>query len=90
MKIHEKDANSIPTLSSSTRKRQRPTTNRKPSVEDEAEQAEEPPVKKVHFHPFFSTSTSFFCLSIIYQRSSKNILITFGIYCAHTYQVICK
>ncbi|KAK9979487.1 hypothetical protein ABG768_012913 [Culter alburnus] len=47
MKIHEKDANSIPTLSSSTRKRQRPTTNRKPSVEDEAEQAEEPPVKKV-------------------------------------------
>ncbi|KAG1969501.1 ras-responsive element-binding protein 1 isoform X2 [Pimephales promelas] len=48
MKIHEKDANSILTPSSSPlNKRRRLSAKRKPSVEDEAEQAEEPPVKKV-------------------------------------------
>ncbi|XP_067309934.1 ras-responsive element-binding protein 1 isoform X3 [Pseudorasbora parva] len=48
MKIHEKDANSIPTSNSSQiNKHRRLSTKRKPSAEDEAEQAEEPPVKKV-------------------------------------------
>lgn len=50
MKIHEKDANSIPTPSSFTlNKRRRLPTKKKPSEEDEVEQAEEPPVKKVHY-----------------------------------------
>lgn len=54
MKIHEKDANSILTPSSSPiNKRRRLSAKRKPSVEDEAEQAEEPPVKKVCFQLFF-------------------------------------
>lgn len=54
MKIHEKDANSILTPSSSPlNKRRRLSAKRKPSEEDEAEQAEEPPVKKVRFHLFF-------------------------------------
>ncbi|XP_026062358.1 ras-responsive element-binding protein 1-like isoform X1 [Carassius auratus] len=48
MKIHEKDANSIPTPSSSPLiKRRRLPSKKKLSVEDEVEQAEEPPVKKV-------------------------------------------
>uniref|UniRef100_A0A671MIF0 Ras-responsive element-binding protein 1 n=1 Tax=Sinocyclocheilus anshuiensis TaxID=1608454 RepID=A0A671MIF0_9TELE len=47
MKIHEKDANSIPTSSSSQLNTRRRLPKRKPNVEDEVEQAEEPPVKKV-------------------------------------------
>lgn len=48
MKIHEKDSSGIPTPSSSPlNKRRRLSSKRKPSVEDEGEQAEEPPVKKV-------------------------------------------
>ncbi|XP_051556635.1 ras-responsive element-binding protein 1 isoform X3 [Myxocyprinus asiaticus] len=47
MKIHEKDANGFPTSSpSSINKRRRLSTKRKPSVEDEGEQADEPPNKK--------------------------------------------
>ncbi len=50
MKIHEKDASSFPTPSSSRiNMRRRFPTKKKHSVEDEVEQAEEPPVKKVHF-----------------------------------------
>ncbi|KAK2901043.1 hypothetical protein Q8A67_009158 [Cirrhinus molitorella] len=47
MKIHEKDASSFSTLNSSTLNKRRRFPKRKPSVEDEVEQAEEPPVKKV-------------------------------------------
>ncbi|XP_051553208.1 ras-responsive element-binding protein 1-like isoform X1 [Myxocyprinus asiaticus] len=47
IKIHEKDANGIPTPSPSPiNKRRRLSTKRKPSVEDEGEQADEPPNKK--------------------------------------------
>nr|XP_055058250.1 ras-responsive element-binding protein 1 isoform X1 [Misgurnus anguillicaudatus]XP_055058251.1 ras-responsive element-binding protein 1 isoform X1 [Misgurnus anguillicaudatus] len=48
MKIHEKDANSTSTPSSSPlNKRRRPSVKRKPSVDEEGEQADEPPIKKV-------------------------------------------
>ncbi|KAI2667529.1 Ras-responsive element-binding protein 1 [Labeo rohita] len=51
MKIHEKDASSIPTPSSSPLNKRRRLPRRKPSVEDEVEQAEEPPVKKLPTDP---------------------------------------
>lgn len=74
MKIHEKDANSFPTPSSSRiNMRQRFPTKKKARVEDEVEQAEEPPVKKVHFH-------SSLCLCLM--------SMTFGIYYARTSEVI--
>ncbi|XP_073682265.1 ras-responsive element-binding protein 1-like [Garra rufa] len=47
MKIHEKDASSIPTPSSSPLNKRRRISKRKPIVEDEVEQDEEPPLKKV-------------------------------------------
>ncbi|XP_026872830.2 ras-responsive element-binding protein 1 isoform X1 [Electrophorus electricus] len=47
MKIHDKDPNSVPASSpASPNKRRRPTTKRKPSIEDDGETIDEPPNKK--------------------------------------------
>ncbi|XP_036412527.1 ras-responsive element-binding protein 1 [Colossoma macropomum] len=48
MKIHDKDPNNVPASSpASPNKRRRPSVKRKPSIEDDGEKIDEPPVKKV-------------------------------------------
>ncbi len=74
MKIHEKDASSFPTPSSSRiNMRRRFPTKKKPSVEDEVEQAEEPPVKKVHFLSSLCLCLMSMTFGIYYPRTSEFI-----------------